>query len=221
MLQETASAPHPSLRDTLSPQRERDGAASFESAPALETRLWLKEGAARSHATRRRARAGPVGCGLCGVESIAEALPPLAPVISDFRVGAEEVVAAVRALHPLQTLNEATRAAHAAAFYAPGEGIVCVREDVGRHTALDKLIGALARARRACATGAVLMTSRVSVELIQKAARAHAPMLAAVSAPTTLALEAAHSAGICVCAIVRDNGMEVFTHPERIFNHAD
>lgn len=182
----------------------------------VEVRLWLRERQSKTHVARRRTRAGPAGCGLCGVESLEAALPPCAPVDSDFTLEANAIVAAMAQLPQMQTLNRETHAVHAAAFFTPDEGVVCVREDVGRHNALDKLIGALARQGRDCSGGVILMTSRVSIELIQKAARARAPVLAAISAPTALALRTAEGAGICVCGIVRDNGLEVFTCSDRI-----
>ena len=187
-----------------------------ENELGLEARLWLHEGARNAHAQRRRRRAGPVGCGLCGLESLEAAMRPIAPVPSPLRIAAVEISAAMAALPAHQQLNQATSAAHAAAFYAPGRGIMFVREDVGRHNALDKLVGALARAGADAAGGVILMTSRVSIELIQKAARIGAPVLAAISAPSSLALEAAEAANICVCGVVRENGLEVFTQKARI-----
>lgn len=187
----------------------------IEEERGIELRMWLAAGE-RGALERRRRRAGPVGCGLCGVESIADALPALPKVASPLRVTPEEIIAAMRAMEPLQTLNAETRAVHAAAFYVPGEGIVALREDVGRHNALDKLSGALRRADRAPSGGAVLMTSRLSVELVQKAAVMGAPVIAAVSAPTALAIEEAEGAGITLCGIVRGDGLEVFTRAERM-----
>jgi FdhD protein len=187
----------------------------------VEARLWLQDGARNDLAQRRRRKVGPVGCGLCGVESLEDAMRRVTSVTSDFTISADEIVKAMGELPALQHLNEQTRAVHAAALYSPSEGVVLLREDVGRHNALDKLIGALARQGRDASGGVILMTSRVSVELIQKAACAHAPVLAAISAPTALALRLAEEAGIAVCGVVRENGLEVFTHPARISRDAD
>lgn len=196
-----------------------------ENELGIEARLWLAEGAHSALTHRRRRRAGPMGCGLCGVESLEDAMRPIAPIQSEFRVEASAIAAAMSALAPLQALFQETRAVHAAAFFDPGEGLVALREDVGRHTALDKLIGALAREGRDASSGVLLMTSRISIELIQKSAQIGAPVLAAISAPSALAVRAAEAAGICLCGIVRENGLEVFTRTDRILRertvHAD
>ncbi|MDN2568042.1 formate dehydrogenase accessory sulfurtransferase FdhD [Aquibium sp. A9E412] len=188
----------------------------------VELRLTLAAPAARAFEARRRRLAGPVGCGLCGIESIEEALRGVRDVADNrLALDAAGVVRAVRALAERQPLHRATGAVHAAGFYRPGEGLVAAREDVGRHNALDKLAGALARGGQDGAGGAVVVTSRVSVEMVQKAAAIGAPIVVAVSAPTALALRTAEAAGMTLVALVRGEEFDIFTRPERIDPGAD
>jgi FdhD protein len=197
----------------------RDEIKEIEIVPSddgIELRMWITEARFAAFTTRRRYMAGPAGCGLCGIETLAEAMRPPQKVTSSFRVPAPALSAAIASLSGLQRLNRQTHAVHAAAFWRPDGGIVALREDVGRHNALDKLAGALARSGVAATRGAVLLTSRVSVELIQKVAVLGTPIIAAVSAPTALALRVATEAGITLVAVARDDGFEVFTHGDRI-----
>ncbi len=187
-----------------------------EQPEGIELRMWLVAGEGTALAERRRHIAGPTGCGLCGVDSLAEAVRPVPRVGEGIRVSPAEVMAAMEALAPLQALNRETHAVHAAAFWRPGEGVTHVREDVGRHNALDKLTGGLARSSIDGATGVLLLTSRVSVEMVQKAATAGIATLVAVSAPTALAIRTAESVGITLAAVARRDGFEVFTRPARI-----
>lgn len=188
----------------------------IESDLGVEIRMWLDEARATFLSGRRRAMRGPVGCGLCGIESLEQACldPPRIAGGAKFR--ARELLSAMRGLEPLQNINRKTRAMHAAAFWEPSGGIGAVREDVGRHNALDKLAGALLYHNASSSNGAVLLTSRVSVEMVQKTAMIGIPVLVAISAPTTLAIETADKAGITLVAVAREDGYEVFTHPDRL-----
>jgi FdhD protein len=181
----------------------------------IELRMFLSRPQAERLQTRRRIKAGPTGCGLCGIESLAEATPPLRPVESQLRIGADVIRGALETFALKQQLNRQAHALHAAAFWQPGGDLV-LREDVGRHNALDKLAGALARAEIAAKDGFVLLSSRVSVELVQKAAAMGTPILVALSAPTALAARACAAAKLTLVAIAREDSFEVFTHPERI-----
>jgi FdhD protein len=182
----------------------------------IELRMWLTPSSAELVNERRRHIAGPTGCGICGVESIAGAIRPAAIVPKGRTFAPSDIMEAMASITLLQQLNIQTRAVHAAAFWTPAHGLVALREDVGRHNALDKLAGALAQGRIAASDGMILLTSRVSVEMVQKTAAIGAPLMVAVSAPTALAVRTADAAGITLAAIARADGFEIFTHPQRI-----
>lgn len=182
----------------------------------IEARMWLTpEAAARADARRRRI-AGPSGCGLCGIESLEAAVRTSPAVASTVVFDSDMIALAMATLPAAQALNRQTHAVHGAAFWHPAQGLVALREDVGRHNALDKLAGALARQGISATDGLLLLSSRVSVELVQKAAMLGAPVLVAVSAPTALAVRLAETAGITLIGIARADGCEIFTHTQRI-----
>lgn len=183
----------------------------------IEAQMWLAEDRAAALAARRRSLAGPVGCGLCGIDSIEAAvrsLPSLAGAGPTMTV--DEIAAATESLRGWQPLHDRTRAVHAAGFMLPGQGVVLAREDVGRHNALDKLIGAMARQGVDPSQGAIVLTSRVSTEMVQKCVMAGCAILIAVSAPTLHALRLAEGAGLTLAAFARGEGFDLFCHPERL-----
>lgn len=182
----------------------------------VELRMELTGAVADKFTERRRLMAGPVGCGLCGIESLTEAMRPLPSVQGTVALTPRDIAQALGEMNRKQAMSQLTRAVHAAGFWSPAKGLVALREDVGRHNALDKLAGALAYAGVSPTTGTVVISSRVSVEMVQKAAMMGAPMLIAVSAPTALAIRTAERAGITLVAIARDDGFEVFTGGERV-----
>lgn len=166
--------------------------------------------AVRDEAIRGRTVAGRSGCGLCGVDSLESAVRWPERRVEPLSVAAQAVQRALADLPAHQPMNRLNRSVHAAAWCAPDGAVMLVREDVGRHNALDKLIGALARSGRGMADGFVVMTSRCSFELVQKAAAVGIPVLATLSAPTALALRLADAAGVAVLAADRAGGVVRF-----------
>jgi FdhD protein len=184
-------------------------------AEGIVLRMWLTGDRSAAFAARRRRFVGPAGCGMCGLESLAEANRAIPMAGDDLQVSRQNIEEAVAALPARQQLNMQTRAVHAAAFWRPDQSLV-LREDVGRHNALDKLAGALMRTGSSAAEGVVVLSSRISIELVQKVAMMGAAIIVGVSAPTALAVRTAEMAGLTLVGIARDDGFEVFTHPERI-----
>ncbi|WP_326538891.1 formate dehydrogenase accessory sulfurtransferase FdhD [Pseudorhodoferax sp.] len=165
---------------------------------------------------KRRSLAGRTGCGLCGAESLPQAVRRPAPLQGDARFSGAAVARAMRALDGLQPLRAATGATHAAGFADAQGQVLLVREDVGRHNALDKLVGALLVAGIAPQDGFVAVTSRASFEMAGKTVRAGSSVLAAVSGVTGLAIDLAQDARLTLIGFARDDRLNIYTHPERI-----
>lgn len=180
----------------------------------LEARLWLPDSRAEALAARRRALVGAVGCGLCGIDSLeaaARALPRLPA--GKALIAAAQIAPALAQLRRHQPLHDATHAVHAAALWQDGQ-IRLAREDVGRHNALDKLVGAAALQGLALQDTVLLLTSRLSTEMVQKAAMAGISTVVSVSNPTAHAVRLADQAGLTLAATA--GGLTIYAHPERI-----
>lgn len=176
-------------------------------------RIWLPPERNAIALERARKRVSESSCGLCGIENIEEVLRPLPTVTARIATDRSAIAAALAALGDHQPLGRATGAVHAAAFCSPAGDIRLAREDVGRHNALDKLIGALARAGIDPATGFVLLSARCSYELVEKTVRAGCPMLVTISAPTSLAAERAAAAGLTLVALARPDAALIVSDP--------
>jgi FdhD protein len=165
---------------------------------------------------RRRNLAGRTGCGLCGAERAEDAIREVSQVPAGVTVSATELHAAIAELARLQPINARTGSVHAAAWVVPGTGIRVVREDVGRHNALDKTIGALARTQADFSAGFMLITSRASYEMVQKCATVGISLLVALSAPTAFAVRLAQRCGLTLVAFARAEQHVVYAHPQRL-----
>ena len=187
-------------------------------ARGIELQMEIPADAAEALSSRGRAIIGRTGCGLCGVEVIDDALREPRAVSSPLRVSRDALWRASETLNAQQPMNRETNAIHAAAWAAPDGTLEIVREDVGRHNALDKVIGALARSRRDAGDGFAVVTSRASYELVQKAAAVGIPLLAAVSRPTALAVDLAQDSGITLVGLLRGRTANVYTHHTRLLD---
>lgn len=183
---------------------------AFEEHPrGLRTLVTLSPSAFSQHLSRQRSMSGRTGCGVCGVQDL-DSLPEAKKVAGSVHVDPQIIARAVADIEHHQPLNDATRAVHAAAWFDLNGDHVMTREDVGRHNALDKLIGGLMRASVSPDAGFILITSRCSFEMVEKAAAFGASLLVAISAPTSLAIERAAMLGVRLIAIARKDGVTEF-----------
>ena len=185
-------------------------------ARGIELQIEVAADVAERLADRTRAMVARTGCGLCGIEVIDTAMRTPEPVRSALVVTRDALWRAGDLLGARQSLNRDVNAIHAAAWASAEGDVRVVREDVGRHNALDKVIGALARGGIDTSQGFAIVTSRASYELVQKAAAANIPLLAAVSRPTALAVRLADDAGITLVGLLRGSSGNVYTHLQRI-----
>jgi len=222
------------------PERLEDFARGFtlseglvDSASAIETidvnevpggwvvRIALPHAAMEPVIARARTRVSESSCGLCGMDNIAEVLRPMPPVTARIATTRAAIGKALAGLDAHQPLGSATGAMHAAAFCLPDGSILAAAEDVGRHNALDKLIGAMAREGIDPRTGFILLSARCSFELVEKTVRAGCPLLVTISAPTSLAVERAEQAGLALVALARPDSALIFSDPHGMIGFED
>lgn len=190
-----------------------------ERLEGIEINLGIPEARAEAVAARRRNLSGRSSCGLCGMQQLEDVLRVPDKVLSGIRIGSDALHRALQSLEAAQPLNRLTGATHAAAWVDRHGELQCVREDVGRHNALDKLMGAMAKRGLDPGLGFLVLTSRASYEMVQKAASLGIGLVAAVSAPTALAAQLADGCGITLIGFARDAGHVVYTHAHRIAEH--
>jgi FdhD protein len=204
------------LTELIAPADQITRVDVVKYARGIEMQLEIPAAAADALTERGRAIVGRTGCGLCGVEVIDDALREPRLVRSELTLSRASLWRASESLGAQQPLNRDTNAIHAAAWATRDGALQIVREDVGRHNALDKVIGALARTKRDASDGFAVVTSRASYELVQKASVANIPVLAAVSRPTALAVDLAEQAGITLVGLLRGKTANLYTHAARI-----
>lgn len=187
-----------------------------QRSKGVEVRMSIPEQRFESMHGKGRNMTGRTGCGLCGASTLEQAIRRPPPVGAGLPLDAEKLCQAMQEMPSKQTLNQMTGAVHAAGWLDPERGLIAVREDVGRHNALDKLIGALAKAGCDFDKGWLLVTSRASYEMVQKAASVGITLLAAISAPTGLAIQLAEECGLTLIGFARNDNHTIYTHPHRL-----
>ena len=188
----------------------------YNRANGIEVQLKIPDQCFQGLADKGRNLTGRTGCGLCGASTLRQAIRQPNPVNGNLTLTAPDLRSAVNNINQHQKLNRLTGAVHAAAWAVPGQGILNIREDVGRHNALDKLIGFLVRSGKDLSTGFVIVTSRASYEMVQKTAWIGITLLVAVSAPTGLAIRLANETGLTLIGFARDDQHVIYTHPQRL-----
>ncbi len=188
----------------------------YNRSNGIEVQLKIPDHRFQCLADKGRNLTGRTGCGLCGASTLRQAIRQPNPVNGDLSLSAAELRSALTNINQHQKLNQLTGAVHAAAWATPEQGILTIREDVGRHNALDKLIGFLLRTGKDLSSGFVIVTSRASYEMVQKTAWVGITLLAAVSAPTGLAIRLAEETGLTLIGFARGDQHVVYTHPQRL-----
>ncbi|MFA5982874.1 MAG: formate dehydrogenase accessory sulfurtransferase FdhD [Methylococcaceae bacterium] len=191
----------------------------YNRSTGIEVRLQIPEHRFSCLADKGRNLTGRTGCGLCGASTLEQAIRHTNPVAGSLSLSSLELHTALANLKQQQKLNQLTGAVHAAAWVKIGQGIQHVREDVGRHNALDKLLGLLLRTGSDLSLGFVLVTSRASYEMVQKTASVGVSILAAISAPTGLAIRLANETGLTLIGFAREDQHVVYSHGQRITHH--
>ena len=188
----------------------------YNRSNGIEVQLKIPDNRFQGMADKGRNLTGRTGCGLCGASTLKQAIRQPNQVNGDLSLSGAQLRSALTDIKQHQTLNRLTGAVHAAAWVIPGLGIVDLREDVGRHNALDKLIGLLLRTGKDLSAGFVIVTSRASYEMVQKTAWVGITLLAAISAPTGLAIRLADETGLTLIGFARDDQHVIYTHPQRL-----
>ena len=188
----------------------------YNRSNGIEVQLKIPDHRFQCLADKGRNLTGRTGCGLCGASTLRQAIRQPNPVNGNLTLSAADLRSALTDISQHQKLNQLTGAVHAAAWATPEQGILTIREDVGRHNALDKLIGFLLRTGKDLSSGFVIVTSRASYEMVQKTAWVGITLLAAVSAPTGLAIRLAEEVGLTLIGFARDDQHVVYTHPQRL-----
>ena len=188
----------------------------YNRSNGIEVQLKIPEERLQCMSDKGKNLTGRTGCGLCGASTLKQAIRKPGEVVGDLKVSVTDLNTALSQLSTHQNLNKITGAVHAAAWVVPGQGIIDIREDVGRHNALDKLIGLLLRTEKDLSNGFVVVTSRASFEMVQKTAWVGINLLAAISAPTGLAIRLAKETNLTLIGFARGDQHVVYTHPHRL-----